>query len=60
MRFVATMFLWLVTTVALAVAVPAAWAQKNIVDENGYSALANLRPKNRNCSRRWPTSSARS
>ena len=40
MRFVATLFLWLVTTVALAVAVPIAWAQKNVVDENGYSALA--------------------
>ena len=40
MRFVATAFLWLVTTVALAVAVPTAWAQKNVVDENGYSALA--------------------
>jgi hypothetical protein len=39
-RFVATVFLWLVTTVALAVAVPSAWAQKNVVDENGYSALA--------------------
>jgi hypothetical protein len=39
-RFVATVFLWLVTTVALAVAVPAAWAQKNVIDENGYSALA--------------------
>jgi hypothetical protein len=34
------MFLWLVTTIALAVAVPTAWAQKNVVDENGYSALA--------------------
>jgi hypothetical protein len=39
-RFVATVFLWLVTTVALAVAVPTAWAQKNVVDENGYSAFA--------------------
>jgi hypothetical protein len=39
-RFVATVFLWLVTTVALAVAVPTAWAQKNVVDENGYSTLA--------------------
>jgi hypothetical protein len=39
-RFVATVFLWLVTTVALAIAVPTAWAQKNVVDENGYSALA--------------------
>lgn len=40
MRFVATMFLWLVTTLALAAAVPAMWAQKNIVDEGGYAALA--------------------
>ena len=40
MRFVATVFLWLVTTVALAVAVPTVWVQKNVVDENGYSALA--------------------
>ena len=40
MRFVATVFLWLVTTVALAAAVPAMWAQKNIVDEDGYAALA--------------------
>lgn len=40
MRFVATVLLWLVTTVALAAAIPAMWAQKNIVDENGYSALA--------------------
>jgi hypothetical protein len=39
-RFVATLLLWLVATVALAVAIPAAWAQKNIVDENGYVALA--------------------
>jgi hypothetical protein len=39
-RFVATVFLWLVTTVALATAVPTAWAQKNVIDENGYSALA--------------------
>lgn len=40
MRFVATMFLWLVTTVALAAAIPAMWAQKNIVDANGYAAFA--------------------
>ena len=40
MRFVATMVLWLVTTVALAAAVPAMWAQKNIVDANGYAAFA--------------------
>ena len=40
MRFVATVFLWLVTTVALAAAVPAMWAQQNIVDANGYAAFA--------------------
>jgi hypothetical protein len=39
-RFVATVFLWLVTTISLAVAVPTAWAQKTILDENGYSAFA--------------------
>jgi hypothetical protein len=39
-RFVATVVLWLVTTVALAAAVPAMWAQKNIVDTNGYAAFA--------------------
>ena len=39
MRFVATMFLWLVTTVALAAAIPTMWAQKNIVDANGYAAF---------------------
>jgi hypothetical protein len=39
-RFVATVFLWLVTTVALAAAIPAMWAQKNIVDANGYAAFA--------------------
>jgi hypothetical protein len=35
-----TLVLWLCTTVALAVAVPAAWAQLNIVNEGGYAALA--------------------
>lgn len=40
MRFVATVLLWLLTTVALAVAVPAMWAQHNLVDEDGYVALA--------------------
>jgi hypothetical protein len=39
-RFVATVFLWLVTTVALAVAVPAMWAQRNVISEDGYAALA--------------------
>lgn len=40
MRFLATLILWLATTAALAVAVPAVWAQLSIVDEDGYAALA--------------------
>ncbi|MDT5134403.1 MAG: hypothetical protein QOE41_3714 [Mycobacterium sp.] len=40
MRFVLTVLLWLVTTIALAAAVPAAWAQRHVVDEDGYAALA--------------------
>jgi hypothetical protein len=39
-RLLATVFLWLVTTVLLAVAVPSMWAQRNVVDESGYAALA--------------------
>jgi hypothetical protein len=39
-RFLATLVLWLFTTAALAVVVPAAWIQHNLVDENGYAALA--------------------
>jgi hypothetical protein len=34
------MFLWLVTTVLLAVAVPTMWAQRTVVSEDGYAALA--------------------
>lgn len=40
MRFVTTMFLWLVTTVLLAVAVPTMWVQRNVVSEDGYAALS--------------------
>jgi hypothetical protein len=39
-RFAASAVLWLVTTVALAVAVPAGWTQLNVVSEDGYAALA--------------------
>jgi hypothetical protein len=39
-RLVATVLFWLLTTVALAAAVPAMWAQHNVVDEGGYVALA--------------------
>ncbi|GJF08432.1 hypothetical protein NGTWS1803_12020 [Mycolicibacterium cyprinidarum] len=40
MRFLAALMLWLAATVALAVAVPAVWAQLSVVDESGYAALA--------------------
>jgi len=39
-RTVATALMWLVTTVLLAVAIPAVWAQHNLVDGAGYAALA--------------------
>ena len=40
MRFMGAFLLWLFATAALAVAVPAMWAQHNVVDLNGYSAFA--------------------
>ena len=40
MRFVLTALMWLVTTIALAVALPAAWAQQNVVDSDGYAAFS--------------------
>ena len=40
MRFAATVVLWLATTVALAVAIPAAWTQMNVIDTDGYAAMA--------------------
>jgi hypothetical protein len=39
-RFVATLLFWLITTALLAAAVPAMWAQRNVVSEDGYAALA--------------------
>lgn len=39
MRFTVTVLLWLFTTAALAVAVPTAWVQKNIIDLDGYAAM---------------------
>ncbi len=38
--FLATLVLWLTTTLVLAVAVPAMWAQRTLVDEDGYAAPA--------------------
>ncbi|APD84392.1 hypothetical protein AN480_23970 [Mycobacterium intracellulare subsp. chimaera] len=40
MRFAASVLLWLITTLALAVAIPAAWTQVHVVDADGYAALA--------------------
>ena len=40
MRSAATVLMWLVTTVLLAASIPAAWAQLNLVDRGGYTALA--------------------
>lgn len=40
MRFVATLLMWLVTTILVALAVPAAWSQQHLVDDDGYAALA--------------------
>ncbi|NVN53136.1 hypothetical protein [Mycolicibacterium hippocampi] len=40
MRFLAALLLWLLTTAALLVAVPAVWAQVNLVGESGYAELA--------------------
>jgi hypothetical protein len=39
-RFVAALLFWLITTVLLAAAVPAMWAQRTVVSEDGYAALA--------------------
>jgi hypothetical protein len=39
-RFLATLLMWLLATLALAVAVPATWLQHTVVDQQGYSALA--------------------
>jgi hypothetical protein len=39
-RFAVTVLLWLLTTAALAVAVPTAWAQTHLIDVNGYTAMA--------------------
>lgn len=40
MRILATLLAWLITTAMLAVAVPIAWVQLNLVDDNGFAALS--------------------
>lgn len=39
MRFAAAALCWLLTTVAVAVALPTAWVQRNVVDADGYGRL---------------------
>jgi hypothetical protein len=39
-RFALTVVLWLATTAALAVVVPGTWLQKNVINADGYAALA--------------------
>jgi hypothetical protein len=39
-RFAVAVLLWLLTTAALAVAVPTAWAQTHLIDVDGYTAMA--------------------
>ncbi|WP_319448046.1 MULTISPECIES: hypothetical protein [unclassified Mycobacterium] len=48
MRFMATLLLWVLTTAALLVAIPATWAQHNAVDGAGYSQLATSAAKDPN------------
>ena len=63
MRFIAALLFWLVTTAALAAAIPAAWAQKNVVSEDGYAALAATAAKDPTLQRAmasdWPRRSPR-
>lgn len=40
MRSVATVLIWIVTTVLVAAAISAMWVQHNIVSQSGYAALA--------------------
>jgi hypothetical protein len=40
LRFVLATLFWLITTAALAVALPSMWAQSNLVDDDGYAAFA--------------------
>ena len=54
MRFMATVLMWFVTAALLAVALPAAWAQFNLVDNDGYASLAQRRQLIPRCSPRWP------
>lgn len=40
MRWAATVLMWVITTVLVAAAFPAAWVQLHLIDRGGYAALA--------------------
>lgn len=40
MRSLAAVLLWIITTILVAAAIPAMWAQQNVVSQSGYAALA--------------------
>jgi hypothetical protein len=47
-RFMATLLLWVPTTAALLIAIPATWVQHNVVDGTGYSQLTTSAAKDPN------------
>jgi hypothetical protein len=47
-RFMATLLLWVLTTAALLIAIPATWVQHNVVDGTGYSQLTTSAAKDPN------------
>lgn len=46
MRTLTTLLCWLITTVMLAVTVPTAWVQYNLVDDDGFAALSQRAAQN--------------
>lgn len=46
MRSLTTLLAWLITTVMLAVAVPATWMQHNLVEDDGFAALSQRAAQN--------------
>ena len=55
MRFLAALLFWLVTTVALAAAVPATWAQHNVVERGRLRGAGRGGGQgSAGCRRRWP------
>lgn len=58
MRFLTAALFWLLATVTLAVTLPTAWAQCNLVDADGYARLAQRAAAQPPCRMRSPPSSA--